>query len=73
VILNQSLFLLESAVNKHLRDGWEPTGGLSVGMSNNALQFFQAMIRRKKVDGHKAEAAPAEAHAVEPPKADAPH
>lgn len=48
IILNQSLFLLESAVNKHILQGWEPMGGLSVGMSNNALQFFQSMIRRKK-------------------------
>jgi hypothetical protein len=48
IILNQSLFLLESAVNKHLRDGWEPAGGVAVGVSNNALQFFQSMIRKKK-------------------------
>jgi hypothetical protein len=48
VIINQSLFLLESTVNKHIRDGWEPQGGLTVGVSNNALQFFQAMIRRLK-------------------------
>ena len=48
IILNQSLFLLESAVNKHLADGWEPQGGLSVGMANNALQFFQSMVRKKK-------------------------
>jgi hypothetical protein len=48
VILNQSLFLLESAVNKHLRDGWEPAGGLAVGVSNNALQFFQSLTRKRK-------------------------
>ena len=65
VILNQSLFLLESAVNRHLREGWEPSGGLSVGMSNNALQFFQAMTRRKKVDAPKAEAVHADGHATE--------
>jgi hypothetical protein len=47
IIMNQSLYLLEVAVNKHLRDGWEPAGGLSVGISNNAMQFFQAMIRHK--------------------------
>jgi hypothetical protein len=53
VILNQSLFLLESTVNKHLRDGWEPSGGLTVGVSNNALQFFQAMVRKKKAEAAK--------------------
>ena len=51
VILNQSLFLLEAAVNKHLRDGWEPAGGVAVGVSNNALQFFQSLIRKKKSGG----------------------
>jgi hypothetical protein len=62
VILNQSLFLLEAAVNKHLREGWEPAGGLAVGVSNNALQFFQSLIRRKKVgaaDSPAASPAPA--------------
>ncbi|HEY2844549.1 MAG TPA: hypothetical protein VGJ09_12900 [Bryobacteraceae bacterium] len=48
VIMNQSLYLLETAVNKHLRDGWEPAGGLAVGVSNNAMQYFQAVCRRKK-------------------------
>jgi hypothetical protein len=48
IMLNQSLYLLESAVNKYIKDGWEPQGGLTVGTSNNALQFFQALIRRKK-------------------------
>ncbi|HVT81096.1 MAG TPA: hypothetical protein VHM90_10600 [Phycisphaerae bacterium] len=48
IIMNQSLYLLESAVNKHLKDGWEVQGGLSVGMSNNALQFFQAMVKKPK-------------------------
>jgi hypothetical protein len=52
IIMNQSLYLLESAVNKHLKDGWEVQGGLSVGMSNNALQFFQAMSKRPKQNGH---------------------
>jgi hypothetical protein len=47
VIMNQSLYLLEVAVNKHLKDGWEPQGGITVGISNNALQYFQAMIRHK--------------------------
>jgi hypothetical protein len=47
VIMNQSLYLLEVAVNKHLKDGWEPQGGIVVGISNNALQYFQAMIRHK--------------------------
>jgi hypothetical protein len=48
VIMNQSLYLLETAVNKHLRDGWEPSGGLGIGMSNNAQQFYQAIMRKKK-------------------------
>jgi hypothetical protein len=73
VILNQSLFLLESAVNKHLRDGWEPSGGLSVGVSNNALQFFQAMIRRKKGDGKPGEPAKGNGQPAEPSKPNAPH
>lgn len=47
VVLNQSLYLLESAVNKYIRDGWEPLGGLTVGVSNNALQYFQALVKRK--------------------------
>jgi hypothetical protein len=51
VILNQSLFLLESAVNKHLRDGWEPAGGVAVGVANNAMQYFQSLIRKKKPAG----------------------
>ncbi len=48
IIMNQSLYLLETAVNRHMKDGWEAQGGLSVGMSNNALQFFQSMIKRPK-------------------------
>ena len=78
VILNQSLFLLESAVNRHLRDGWEPAGGLSVGVANNALQFFQAMIRRHGANGQKVEPAKADGHSAEasktaPAKPNAPH
>ena len=48
IIMNQSLYLLETAVNKQLRDGWEPAGGLGIGMSNNAQQFYQALTRKKK-------------------------
>jgi hypothetical protein len=48
LISNQALYLLETAVNKHIKDGWEPQGGLCVGISNNALQYFQAMVRRRK-------------------------
>jgi hypothetical protein len=48
IIMNQSLYLLESAVNKHLKEGWEVQGGLSVGMSNNALQYFQAMVKKPR-------------------------
>ena len=29
-------------------DGWEPAGGLGIGMSNNAQQFYQALTRKKK-------------------------
>jgi hypothetical protein len=53
ILLNQSLYLLETAVNKYIKDGWEPQGGLSVGMSNNALQYFQSIIRRKRPPGAK--------------------
>jgi hypothetical protein len=48
VMMNQSLYLLESAVNRHLKEGWEPQGGVAIGASNNALQYFQALIRRPK-------------------------
>ena len=51
VIMNQALYLLEKAVNKYLADGWEPAGGLTVGISNNAMQYFQAVQRRNKVEG----------------------
>jgi hypothetical protein len=54
ILLNQSLYLLETAVNKYIKDGWEPQGGLTVGMSNNALQYFQAIIRRHRPPGAKA-------------------
>lgn len=49
ILMNQALYLLETAVNKYLKDGWEPQGGLTVGTSNNAMQYFQALSRRKKV------------------------
>ena len=48
ILMNQSLYLLEAAVNKQLRDGWEPQGGLGIGMSNNAQVFYQSMVRRKR-------------------------
>ena len=48
LMMNQSLYLLETAVNRHIREGWEPQGGLTIGVSNNAMNYFQAMIRRKK-------------------------
>lgn len=48
VLLNQSLYLLEAAVRKHISMGWEPQGGLTVGVSNNAMQYFQAVVRRNK-------------------------
>jgi hypothetical protein len=54
ILLNQSLYLLETAVNKYIKDGWIPQGGLSVGMSNNALQYFQAIVRHKRPPGAKA-------------------
>ncbi len=47
ILMNQSLYLLETAVNKQLRDGWEPAGGIGIGMSNNAQVFYQAVTRRK--------------------------
>ena len=60
ILLNQSLYLLETAVNKYLKDGWEPQGGICVGTSNNALSYFQAISRRKRPPG---------AQAVEPNRA----
>jgi hypothetical protein len=47
ILMNQSLYLLETAVNKQLRDGWEPQGGLMVAFTNNQTQFYQAVVRRK--------------------------
>ena len=48
VVMNQALYLMETAVNKYLRDGWEPAGGLTVGTFNNALQYFQALMRKRQ-------------------------
>ena len=48
LLQNQALFLLEKAVNRYLNDGWEPTGGLTVVVINNAPNFFQAVMRRPK-------------------------
>jgi len=50
IVMNQAMYLLEKAVNKYLADGWEPAGGLTVGISNNATQFYQAIKRRNKVE-----------------------
>ncbi len=49
ILMNQSLYLLETAVNKQLRDGWEPQGGIMVAFTNNQTQFYQSVIRRKKI------------------------
>ena len=49
VIQNPALYLLESAVNKHIKEGWEPLGGIQVSNWNNQLQYFQAMT--KKTEG----------------------
>ncbi|MCL2646420.1 MAG: hypothetical protein FWD61_05355 [Phycisphaerales bacterium] len=51
IIMNQAMYLLETAVNKFLADGWEPAGGLTVGISNNAMQYFQAVKRKRKEGG----------------------
>ncbi len=48
IVMNQALYLLEVAVNKYIKDGWEPQGGLTIGSSNNALQYFQALVRKRK-------------------------
>jgi len=50
IVMNQAMYLLEKAVNKYLADGWEPAGGLTVGISNNATQFYQAIKRRNKIE-----------------------
>jgi hypothetical protein len=47
VIQNPSLSLLESAVLKHLKEGWEPLGGIQVNNWNNQMQFYQSLIRRR--------------------------
>jgi len=43
---NQALYLLEKSVNKMILAGWEPQGGLTIAISNNAPNYFQALIRR---------------------------
>jgi hypothetical protein len=48
ILMNQALYLLETAVNKYIKEGWEPQGGLTIGMSNNAMNYFQALVRKKK-------------------------
>ena len=48
IMQNQSLFLLETSVNRHIAQGWEPQGGVAIASANNALNYFQALIRRKK-------------------------
>ena len=47
IMVNQAAYLLETAVNKYIKDGWEPLGGIAVGTSNNAMQYFQSMVRRR--------------------------
>ena len=49
ILMNQALYLLETAVNKYIKEGWEPQGGLTIGMSSNTMQYFQALVRRNKV------------------------
>jgi hypothetical protein len=51
VIQNPALYLLESAVNKHIKEGWEPLGGIQVNNWNNQMQFFQSLIRRNPGPG----------------------
>ncbi len=46
VIMNPALYLLESAVTKHMKEGWEPLGGIQVSNWNNQLQFYQALVRK---------------------------
>ena len=48
IAMNQALYLLEVAVNKYIKDGWEPQGSVTIGYFNNSPQYFQSMIRRKK-------------------------
>ncbi len=47
VIQNPALYLLETAVSKHMKEGWEPLGGIQVSNWNNQIQFYQALVRRK--------------------------
>lgn len=47
VIQNPALYLLETAVTKHMKEGWEPLGGIQVSNWNNQIQFYQALVRRK--------------------------
>jgi len=48
VVMNQAVYLLEVAVNKYIKDGWEPQGSLTIGYFNNSPQYFQALVRKKK-------------------------
>lgn len=43
---NQALYLLEKSVNKMILAGWEPQGGLTISIQNNAPNYFQVLIRR---------------------------
>ena len=38
---------LQEEVNRHIRDGWVPLGGIAVGYSSasNLWWFYQAMIK----------------------------
>jgi hypothetical protein len=38
---------LEAEVNKHIQQGWQPTGGLSVAVSEASGKwwYYQAMMR----------------------------
>ncbi len=64
ILMNQSLYLLETAVNKQLRDGWEPQGGLMVAFTNNQTQFYQAVIWRKAARQRKSEVRSEKSEAV---------
>lgn len=46
VIQNPALYLLEMAVNKHIKEGWEPLGGIQVSYASNQLLFYQALVRK---------------------------
>lgn len=50
---NQALYLLEKSVNKMILAGWEPQGGLTIAIANNAPNYFQALIRRPKAEAHQ--------------------